>query len=128
MAPSPQPNAYLNTVLNSPPRPGHTVAQTFSATQRSLQARGKDFNTPVSNKDESYEVRQRREEAARILESAEMLIWWSSARNQVHTLILIPSTITISFFLAACIFACNDNNTDKVTFWFPGTHIPLENT
>jgi hypothetical protein len=116
MAPSPQPNAYLNTVLNPsggsssssnsnnnnnnnnnntttastttpPPRPirtfaGAPAAQTFNATQRSLQARNKDFHV-VGKREESYELRQRREEAARILESTEMLIWWSSARNQV---------------------------------------------
>jgi hypothetical protein len=98
MAPSPQPNGYLNTVLNTPPRAGHSVAPTFSATQRSLQARNKDFGA-VGKKEESYEVRQRREEAARILESAEMLIWWSSARNQVNYTISHPAHIFLTYLL-----------------------------
>jgi hypothetical protein len=54
----------------------------FSATQRGLQARNKEYNV-VGRKEESYEMRQRREEAGRILESTEMLIWWSAARNEV---------------------------------------------
>lgn len=33
---------------------------------------------------ERYEIRQRREEAGRILEREEMLIWWSQARNEVR--------------------------------------------
>lgn len=85
-------NAFLHTVLNAnshtPPRSGAggrgAVQQQgqFSATQRSAQARGKEYN-PLGRGEESYEVRQRREEAGRILESVEMLIWWSSARNEV---------------------------------------------
>lgn len=80
-------NAFLHTVLNtnstSPARRGVTSAPTqFSATQRSAQARGKEYNN-VGRSEESYESRQKREEAGRILESVEMLIWWSSARNEV---------------------------------------------
>ncbi|KAH4409017.1 hypothetical protein HBH92_139020 [Parastagonospora nodorum] len=77
---------FLTTVLN-PPAP----APTFSATQRSLQARNKAYNNTNTNyhhgaaaaaEAESYEARQRREEAGRILEREEMLIWWSQARNE----------------------------------------------
>jgi hypothetical protein len=94
MPPSPQPNAFLSTVLNphthnattTPPRnrafDQPPRAPTFTAAQRSLQARNKEYNV-VGKKEESYETRQKREEAARILESTEMLIWWSAARNEV---------------------------------------------
>jgi hypothetical protein len=94
--PSTQPSAFLSTVLNphtntasatTPPRQRlHAAAPTFSATQRSLQARGKEYNV-LGRKEESYEIRQKREEASRILESVEMLIWWSAARNEVRCLI-----------------------------------------
>lgn len=97
---SPQPSAFLNTVLNphshttTPTRPvrafdlSQRVAQppTFLATQRSLQARNKEYNV-FGRKEESYEIRQRREEASTILESTEMLIWWSAARNEVRRLL-----------------------------------------
>lgn len=33
---------------------------------------------------ETYEERQRRYNAARVLESNEMLIWWSTVRNEVR--------------------------------------------
>jgi hypothetical protein len=89
---APQHPNFLTTVLN-PPAP----APPFSAAQRSLQARNKAYNNhgaasaaSAAEKEkereeaESYEVRQRREEAGRILEREEMLIWWSQARNEVR--------------------------------------------
>lgn len=100
-APNPNTN-FFNTVLNpnaiptttptaTPPRPVRPFEpqpqQAFTATQRSLQARNKNHNTagsPRREKEaESYEARQRREEASRILESTEMMIWLSNARNEV---------------------------------------------
>jgi hypothetical protein len=44
----------------------------------------------VGRKEESYEARQKREEASRILESTEMLIWWSAARNEVRFFVFFP--------------------------------------
>jgi hypothetical protein len=99
-----QPSAFLSTVLNNhniphtpsshatttPPRPTprpYAAPPAFSATQRSLQARGKEYNI-VGRKEEGYEARQKREEASRILESTEMLIWWSAARNEVRFFVL----------------------------------------
>jgi hypothetical protein len=99
-----QPSAFLSTVLNNhniphapsshatttPPRPTprpYAAPPTFNATQRSLQARGKEYNI-VGRKEEGYEARQKREEASRILESTEMLIWWSAARNEVRFFVL----------------------------------------
>ncbi|KAH7075558.1 hypothetical protein BKA63DRAFT_511763 [Paraphoma chrysanthemicola] len=106
---APNPNtAFFNTVLNphasniptsattTPPRsarPFDAQAQqgVFTAAQRSAQARNKNYNnlagsgTGSAKKEreaESYETRQRREEAGRILESTEMLIWLSNARNE----------------------------------------------
>ena len=100
-------NAFLHTVLNTNPNSsspsrhagqrgvGVTSAPTqFSATQRSAQARGMEYNK-VGRAEESYESRLRREEAGRILESVEMLIWWSSARNEV---IITLSYVHISPF------------------------------
>lgn len=97
-APNPTAN-FFNTVLNpnalptstTPPRPARPfepqAPQAFTATQRSLQARNKNYNTSSSprreREAESYESRQRREEASRILESTEMVIWLSNARNEV---------------------------------------------
>ncbi|KAF2036366.1 hypothetical protein EK21DRAFT_49581, partial [Setomelanomma holmii] len=61
--------------------------QGFSALQRNLQARGKAYNIAGGSgkkekEAESYESRQRREEASRILQSTEMVIWYSNARNE----------------------------------------------
>lgn len=42
----------------------------------------------MGRKEESYEVRQKREQAGRILESTEMLIWWSGVRNEVSNVYL----------------------------------------
>ncbi|CAO2651266.1 Nn.00g095630.m01.CDS01 [Neocucurbitaria sp. VM-36] len=96
-APYQQPSTFFNTVLNNPsaaqpsalppPRsrqPEHSsTTTTFTPTQRSLQARNKIYNvSPGSKGVESYEQRQRRDEAACILESTEMLIWYAAARNE----------------------------------------------
>ncbi|KAH7359883.1 hypothetical protein BKA66DRAFT_471790 [Pyrenochaeta sp. MPI-SDFR-AT-0127] len=88
-------NTFFNTVLNNPqaassntpPRAARPSEQSgFSATQRGLQARGKNYNGPAAVKSaESYEQRQRREEAACILESVEMLIWYAASRNESIT-------------------------------------------
>lgn len=103
MPPPPPPTSYLATVLNphtnpnqppnphpnphtSPPRTTHPQPHPFTATQRSLQARNKPFNLSskkTSAEAESYEERQRREAASRVLESTEMLIWWAGVRNEV---------------------------------------------
>lgn len=90
---APHPNAFFNTVLNNPqaassntpPRPARPSEPSgFSATQRGLQARGKTHSGLAAVKSaESYEQRQRREEAASILESVEMLIWYAASRNEV---------------------------------------------
>ena len=68
----------------------HTPNPPFTPTQRALQARAKDHDTlePGSKRERdalAYEVRARREQAARILESGEMVIWWSGVRNEVRT-------------------------------------------
>ncbi|KAJ4989292.1 hypothetical protein SVAN01_05197 [Stagonosporopsis vannaccii] len=96
---------------NTPPRPRHTSGQGagsgsgsgygsasghggqagFTAAQRSAQARGKPFsNSNVSSSSsssaqkeaESFAQREKRLEAATILDSTEMLIWYAAARNE----------------------------------------------
>jgi hypothetical protein len=75
----------------------------FSTTQRSLQARNKEYNILGRDKGESYETRQRREEAGRILESTEMVIWWSAARGEVCSIYLYLY-LSLSLSLSTCIF------------------------
>jgi hypothetical protein len=118
----PQPSsAFLSTVLNpnsnttstsstspsssTPPRPARTTAherppKVFSTTQRSLQARNKEYNILGRDKGESYETRQRREEAGRILESTEMVIWWSAARGEVCSIYLyLYLSLSLSLYM-----------------------------
>lgn len=81
-----QPNPYFSTVPNpqspmTPTTPGHS-AQAFARAQQSLQARNKPFASPSMA--ESYEARQRRQQAVEVLESVELLIWFSVARNEVY--------------------------------------------
>jgi hypothetical protein len=59
----------------------HTNQNSFTPAQQSLQARNKPFTSPSMG--ESYEARERRAEAVRILENAEILMWYSMARNEV---------------------------------------------
>lgn len=84
---------------STPPRPRQPSTQLqpgaasahaapFTAAQRSAQARGKPFDTPGASgraratSPESFASRQRRDEAAAILDSQEMLLWFSAARNE----------------------------------------------
>ncbi|KAH7122314.1 hypothetical protein B0J11DRAFT_437136, partial [Dendryphion nanum] len=92
----PQSSPYLSTVLNSTPSspattpkrlphsnlnaPPPASSSAFTPAQQSLQARNKPFHSPQNA--ESYEQRKQRAEAALILESVEMLLWFSSARNE----------------------------------------------
>jgi hypothetical protein len=72
----------------------------FSTTQRSLQARNKEYNILGRDKGESYETRQRREEAGRILESTEMVIWWSAARGEVCSIYLyLYLSLSLSLYM-----------------------------
>ncbi|KAF2257044.1 hypothetical protein BU26DRAFT_513767 [Trematosphaeria pertusa] len=95
--PNPPPtnaSAFLATVLNPPTTASRTPPHLrmssnrggqseFTATQRSLQARNKPYEGAAATREgEAYETRQRREEAASILQNLEMLIWYSSARNE----------------------------------------------
>lgn len=64
---------YFNTMLNSKPQ--------FTDAQRSQQARGKPYASKSAG--EPYEARAKREQAAQILESLELLVWHSNARNEV---------------------------------------------
>ncbi|KAL6710806.1 hypothetical protein ACN47E_007863 [Coniothyrium glycines] len=107
--PPPQPhapNAYLNTILNNPSsnpsspsplrsrRPADPPHHPFTSTQRSAQARSKDWSTGPSSTaardpkrkhgalPETYEQRQLRDEAAYILDSSELLIWYAAARHE----------------------------------------------
>ncbi|KAF2622649.1 hypothetical protein BU25DRAFT_208071 [Macroventuria anomochaeta] len=96
-APAAAPHASATTL----PRPRQSSAQLqqglqaqqgpFTAAQRSAQARGKPFITPATtsgssrsrhNDPESYAQRERRNEAAAILDSQEMLIWYAASRNE----------------------------------------------
>lgn len=88
---------------STPPRPRQTSGQLqqaqaqqgpFTAAQRSAQARGKPFDTWQAgssgrggrhNEPESYAQRQKRSEAAAILDSQEMLLWYSAARHESVT-------------------------------------------
>ncbi|KAF9738137.1 hypothetical protein PMIN03_012103 [Paraphaeosphaeria minitans] len=65
---------YFNTMLNS-----KSPAQ-FTDSQRSQQARGKSYASKAAG--EPYEARAKREQAAQILESVELLVWHSNARNE----------------------------------------------
>lgn len=84
---------FLSTVLNPTPpaqQPSTCRAsgsstgnpQPFTPTQQSLQARNKPYSSPKAEA-EQYEARQRRHEAAAILESVELLLWFSMTRNEV---------------------------------------------
>ncbi|KAJ4356165.1 [Pyruvate dehydrogenase (acetyl-transferring)] kinase isozyme 2 [Didymosphaeria variabile] len=54
--------------------------QHFTDAQRSQQARGKSYASSTAG--EPYEARQKREQAAQILGSLELLVWHSNARNE----------------------------------------------
>ncbi|KAF2708396.1 hypothetical protein K504DRAFT_503560 [Pleomassaria siparia CBS 279.74] len=64
-----------------------TTTQLFTPFQQSLQARNKPFNTRSSSPTsphltEPYDVRQKRDRAAGILDNVETLLWYSMARNE----------------------------------------------
>lgn len=100
--PIPSHAAGAPTSANTPPRPrpssAHFSAQqpqsNITPAQRSAQARGKPFSEPRSvaagivggrakqSDAESYAERERRNEAAAILDSQELLIWYAAARNE----------------------------------------------
>ncbi|KAF2636512.1 hypothetical protein P280DRAFT_473060 [Massarina eburnea CBS 473.64] len=63
------------------PSPPH-VPPTITPTQRSAQARAKPYYALLGS-GETYERTRRREEAVQILESVEMLVWYSGVRNEV---------------------------------------------
>ena len=92
-------NTFFSTVLNNPQSTSSTTSPSsrfqppstsaaaqppFTATQRSAQARHKDYTTRANGPQESYEARQRRDEAACILDSSEMLMWFAASRNEVR--------------------------------------------
>jgi hypothetical protein len=54
----------------------------FTEAQRSQQARGKSYASTSAG--EPYEARQKREQAAQILNSMELLVWHSNVRNEVR--------------------------------------------
>lgn len=64
---------YFNAIMSPNPR--------FTDAQRSQQARGKSYASSTAG--EPYEARRKREQAAQILESLELLVWHSNARNEV---------------------------------------------
>ncbi|KAF2792794.1 hypothetical protein K505DRAFT_325939, partial [Melanomma pulvis-pyrius CBS 109.77] len=65
------------TPLPPPPAP-------LTPAQRSLQARNKPFALSPNNP-EPYSLRQRRDQAASILENVETLLWYSAARHESIT-------------------------------------------
>ncbi|KAF2262341.1 hypothetical protein CC78DRAFT_534837 [Lojkania enalia] len=86
------PSPFLTTVLNfnipstSSPRSTSTATQSnppFTPIQRSLQARGQSFKTTAAyTAGETYEARQKRKHAVEVLDSIELLIWYSAARHE----------------------------------------------
>ncbi|KAF2654093.1 hypothetical protein K491DRAFT_492290 [Lophiostoma macrostomum CBS 122681] len=95
--PSPPPPTTTPSAIDptsttcTPPRPSPSISTTkrplpsFTSTQQSLQARAKPFTSlspSATLSNESYESRQRRHNAANILDSVELLIWYSGARNE----------------------------------------------
>jgi hypothetical protein len=96
---SQHPNPFFSTVLNPQPPAGPSdpasasntpprarnqqrpAQQGFTAEQRSLQARNRPFASPADA--ESQASRLKRADAANILDSVEMLIWYANARNEV---------------------------------------------
>ncbi|KAF2114674.1 hypothetical protein BDV96DRAFT_600628 [Lophiotrema nucula] len=86
----PQPSPYFTTILNPSNAPSPTTTNTntsrqpFTPAQRSLQARNRPFHPSpkIDAEAESYEQRQRKNLAVEILENTELLIWFSSARNE----------------------------------------------
>lgn len=104
---------FFNTVLNqstntaplssSPRAPRQPQPPTFSATQRDQQARNKPYGIAGSGGGDSYEDRQRRDEARSILESVEMLIWYSAARNEVsiHSFLQSPAILVTQLDLVS---------------------------
>lgn len=61
---------------------GSNASAQFTDAQRSQQARGKSYATQAAG--EPYEARAKREQAAQILGSVELLVWHSNARDEVR--------------------------------------------
>jgi hypothetical protein len=69
--------------------------ETFAETKRTLQARGKDYNTGSAGlQGKDWEMQQKRDEAVAILEGGEELVMWVAAsRNEVcPPFFLVPSS------------------------------------
>ena len=77
-----QPACGAPPSMSAPPNP-------FTPTQRSLQARNKAFDASAAAA-ETYEQRQKRDEAHAVLQDVQALMWHAVARNEVR-LPLLPS-------------------------------------
>lgn len=90
---------YLDTVLN----PGQSSIQPagFSSAQQSQQARSKPYASPTAG--EAYEARRKREQAALILGSLELLVWHANVRNEVRISISPCSTLLNSEYASIAI-------------------------
>lgn len=78
---NPTPPAQAGSTTNPAPGSSSTNPPAFTPTQQSLQARSKPYSSPTAEA-EHYETRQRRHEAAAILENVELLMWFSMTRNE----------------------------------------------
>lgn len=82
--PPPQPYSALQQDRQARNRPANIHSATTTATTSGSTLRGSGQRSSLV-RDETFEERERRYNAARILESNEMLIWHSVARNEVNT-------------------------------------------
>ncbi|KAF1997877.1 hypothetical protein P154DRAFT_578409 [Amniculicola lignicola CBS 123094] len=92
--PPPPPSTTSSTTMpprrspgsNTGPFPGIKTSQPLSHAQQSAQARGKNWENAVRRREreegESFEVREQRERAGKMVEDVELLIWGSVGRNE----------------------------------------------
>lgn len=81
---SPSPT-HFQSPTRSPASPAPPPASTtFTAHQRSLQARAKPYNAPESNPHSgpTHEQAQGRKNAREVLQNSELLFWYSIVRNE----------------------------------------------
>ena len=92
------------------PPPSRQTHDRDEEARRSLQARGKNYNTTPGTSSRggrgeqggsgwTWEARQKRDEAARILESEELLMWFAGTRCEVSCPLFPPSFFYILSFL-----------------------------
>ncbi|ORY18681.1 hypothetical protein BCR34DRAFT_660046 [Clohesyomyces aquaticus] len=149
--PPPVPGPISVSTTHPPASAVSTPSPAFTPTQRSQQARNKPVNPPPSDTTnvnasrrtsgwrdtedtntldgpgvaDSYEQRQARSQAAEILDSVELLLWYSSARNES-----IPQTRrhfqNIFLGLSESISTSPEQDSPDSVAWKEEYEVPLE--